>query len=262
MTHAHATSRPDCGDSASRDTDTDLAPLYLPNHVHACVTQGHCVFLDLKQDKYSAVPIETTRHISDPSDIDSGGVSLASQLEPHRADLLSAGVVTMDPSNARPIAATIAEPIEGHIFGLDDQRAFGLAGEDAKDLKITIGEMVLFLYASWRASRHLSSRHIERVVAMVRRRKAHRRGASTDIEHLRRLTAVFRRMRPWYPRKYLCLYDSLALLEFLATQHIHPTWVFGVQAQPFGAHCWVQHEGLLLNEGTEYAGRFEPVFAI
>ncbi|RYZ14310.1 MAG: lasso peptide biosynthesis B2 protein [Alphaproteobacteria bacterium] len=59
-----------------------------------------------------------------------------------------------------------------------------------------------------------------------------------------------------------CLYDALALLEFLALKNLYPTWVFGVQAQPFGAHCWLQSSDILLNESTEYAGQFTPIMTV
>jgi len=54
----------------------------------------------------------------------------------------------------------------------------------------------------------------------------------------------------------------LALLEFLAIKNLYPTWVFGVQAQPFGAHCWLQEGDKLLNESVEYAGQFTPIMAV
>jgi hypothetical protein len=129
-------------------------------------------------------------------------------------------------------------------------------------LKIGIGEMRDFFLASWKASRDLRTKHIAEIVGKVRQRKAKAGVQAMDIEEVRRLTAVYRRLRPWYPRKYLCLYDSLALVEFLARRGVYPTWVFAVQAQPFGAHCWVQNERLLLNEGSEYAGQFTPIMAI
>jgi hypothetical protein len=54
----------------------------------------------------------------------------------------------------------------------------------------------------------------------------------------------------------------LALIEFLARRRLYPLWVFGVQAQPFGAHCWVQSNGHLLNEGMEYARQFTPIMSV
>jgi hypothetical protein len=225
--------------------------LYLSNDVYVCVTEGHGVFLDLKRDKYSAVMF--------PSQ---DAAPLTQKLAAQKEDLLKAGLLTTDPAGGRPIEGPPIEGVEGHIFGLDDQRAFGLTGEAAAGLKITLGEMWDFIIASWKASRDLKHKHIARIVEKVRRRKARAGAQPLDLEKVRRLTAVYRRLRPWYPRKYLCLYDSLALVEFMARRNVYPLWVFAVQAQPFGAHCWVQNERLLLNEGSEYAGHFTPIMAI
>jgi hypothetical protein len=240
--------------------------LYLPNDVYLCVTQGHAVFLDLKRDKYSAVIFppsdDAATHAASSSVTPSSSDDLAARLFAQRGALLNAGLLTTDARDGRPIAAAAIEGIDAHLFGLDDQRAFGLTGPAAEGLGIGFAELWDFFAASRKASRDLKTKHISAVVTAVRRRKERAGAPATDLEKLRRLTAIFRRLRPWYPRKYLCLYDSLALVEFLARRRVYPLWVFAVQAQPFGAHCWVQNERLLLNEGTEYAGQFTPIMAI
>lgn len=235
---------------------------YLADGVHVCVTEGHCVFLDLKQDKYSAVLFsQDERDALTEADAENVRRLVRDRLKQDSEALLGAGLLTRDASAGRPIEPSAVAGAQAHIFGLDDQRAFGLTGEAARDLNITMKETCDFFWASWKASYALKHTHIAQVVASVRRRKEAHRG-KIDVEKLRRLTAVYRRLRPWYPRKYLCLYDSLALVEFLACAKVFPVWVFAVQAQPFGAHCWVQSQELLLNEGSEYAGQFTPIMAV
>jgi transglutaminase superfamily protein len=236
--------------------------LYLSEDVYVCMTEGHGVFLDLKRDKYSAVMFPTPQEASGQEAPNGAPVTLAQKLAAQRDELLQAGLLTKDPVTGRPIEGAPIEGVQGHIFGLDDQRAFGLTGEAAAGLNITFGEMWDFFTASWQASRDLKGKHIAMIVENVRRRKAKVGGQASNLEKVRRLTAVYRRLRPWYPRKYLCLYDSLALVKFMAKRKVYPLWVFAVQAQPFGAHCWVQNERLLLNEGSEYAGQFTPIMAI
>jgi hypothetical protein len=237
--------------------------LYLAKDVYVCATEGHGVFLDLRRDKYSAVIFPSAQEQESASGPEaSAPLSLAQNLAAHRDDLLGAGLLTSDPDTGRPIEGAFIERIDGHVFGADDQRAFGLTGVAAKGLKISLVEIWDFFMASWKASRDLKGRHIYRIVDKVRQRKANAGLSHPAIEKVRRLTAVYRRLRPWYPRNYLCLYDSLALVEFMAMRGVHPLWVFAVQAQPFGAHCWVQSEGLLLNEGSEYAGLFTPIMAV
>jgi hypothetical protein len=234
--------------------------LYLAEDVYVCATEDHGVFLDLKRDNYSAVILPRQQEVV--AEQESGCSPLAQTLAAQKEQLLDAGLLTTDPARGRPIDGPAIEGIEGHVFGLDDDRAFGLTGEAAEGLKITLGEMWAFFVASWKASRDLKHKHLHKVVVAVRRRKAKAATQKSDVEKIRRLTAVYRRLRPWYPRGYLCLYDSLALIEFMARRKVYPLWVFAVHAQPFGAHCWVQNEKLLLNEGSEYAGKFTPIMAI
>jgi len=237
-------------------TDT----LYLNEDVFFCLTEGQGIFLDLKRDMYSAVPIS-----GEPAhEFCQKGVSgVAALLAAQREALEEEELVTRDGVTGSPIEAFLAiERPRAHAFYPDDQRAFGLAGEAAKGMQITLADALDFFLASRRASRSLRTRHIRDVVHAVRLRKAGEGDLPIELEAFRRETAIFRRLRPWYPRGYRCLFDSLALIEFLARRRLYPLWIFAVQAQPFGAHCWVQAGGYLLNEGSEYAGQFTPIMAI
>ena len=58
-------------------------------------------------------------------------------------------------------------------------------------------------------------------------------------------------MRPFYPRPYLCLFDSLALINFLSHYRLRARLVFGVHLAPFDAHCWVQVEDIVLDDALD-----------
>ena len=51
-------------------------------------------------------------------------------------------------------------------------------------------------------------------------------------------------------------------MRFLATKGIAATWTFGVRLVPFGAHCWVEYEGAVLNDHLEHVGGFAPILTI
>ena len=76
------------------------------------------------------------------------------------------------------------------------------------------------------------------------------------------LVSVFDRLRWFYPRSYLCLFDALALIHFLARFHVYPDWVFGVNADPFEAHCWVQAGGIVLNDTVERVSAFTTLMSV
>jgi hypothetical protein len=104
---------------------------------------------------------------------------------------------------------------------------------------------------------------LQRTVHAVEQRKRERASMRTfDVERARELVAVFHALRLFFPVNYLCLYDSLALLEFLARYDVFPTWVFGVRLEPWAAHCWVQEAGVTFNEDVEEAANFTAIMAI
>lgn len=73
--------------------------------------------------------------------------------------------------------------------------------------------------------------------------------------------AVFETLRPFVPRLGRCLPHSLYMREFLGLYGIATTLVFGVRTRPFEAHCWVEHEGCVLNDTTEHVALFTPIYA-
>lgn len=225
-----------------------LRHLRLAPDVHVCVTQNHAVFLDLKHDAYSAIPLNTER----PAD------SLTSALEPHYAVLLGSHLLVEEVG--RSLDERLAPTATQHLLEGADRRLFGLAGPSVRDLQIETLDVFRFFAAAGRASLQLKQRHIAEVVGTVRQRKVLLR--APDRSELIHLALIFKRLRPWYARKYLCLFDSLALLHFLAAYGIAANWIFAVQAQPFGAHCWVECDGRLLNEGSEFASQFTPIMLV
>lgn len=247
---------------AAPPTSTGIrtAGLTLADDVFFCVTQGQGIFLDLKRDDYSAIPIE----VGSAECVELGlNAAIASAFEVHRQDLLNAQLVEEGAWGRDDLTTfkTLVRP-SSNIFRPDDQRAFGMTRETGAGVRVSIRDVLDFLLASYRASRLLKRQHIHEVVRGVRLRKEAADSKGADIDALRRHAAIYRKLRPWYPRGYLCLYDGFALVEFLARRHLFPAWVFGVQAQPFGAHCWIQQGDVLLNESTEYASQFTPIMSV
>jgi Transglutaminase-like superfamily len=104
----------------------------------------------------------------------------------------------------------------------------------------------------------------ERVISRVARRRASRRASQPlDVERARQLVAAFARMRVFlFSSRDECLHDSLAVVEFLARYGLYPSWVFGVRARPFEAHCWVQHGGTVFNDSVEQVGAYVPIMVV
>lgn len=131
--------------------------------------------------------------------------------------------------------------------------------------KIKVRDVYNFVYACTCAFIDLKMRPLDRIVDRVRKRKLRRAASSAAREkaELYHLVRVFRLLTPFfYTAKGVCLFDSLALTEFLARYRIFPSWVIGVRTRPFGAHSWVQQGELVLNEKLEAVEEFSPIFVV
>lgn len=84
----------------------------------------------------------------------------------------------------------------------------------------------------------------------------------SDPDALSPLLDVFGDATLLFPRKDRCLPDALALRAFLAWQSYPARIVFGVQSEPFQAHCWVQSDNAVLGQDLETVMGFSPILAL
>jgi hypothetical protein len=175
------------------------------------------------------------------------------QIATELQELLDGGLLTTDPSAGKSLSAA---RVELALERLIDP-------EDATQSRPRAMHVARFIRACTTAAIRLRWGHIQRTVNAVANRKR-RRASSTpfDVDKARELTASFQTLRSLFPRDYLCLFDSLALLEFLAGFDLYPTWVFGVRLEPWAAHCWVQEGQYIFNEGVEEAAFYTPIMTV
>ena len=158
---------------------------------------------------------------------------------------------------------------EGPAAPPDSPRMAGAADGDLESMPLADPEPVLkrsignvasaLLYSQW-ALRMLP---IARIVASVCRRKRSRLAAgAVYCDKTAYLTMTFLQYRPLFPRDYLCLFDSLALVRFLSRYDLYPDWVFGVRDDPFSAHCWVQAGAIVLNDHLDNVIGYAPIMTV
>ena len=135
--------------------------------------------------------------------------------------------------------------------------------EFSDPIRIRIQHIWRFVVSCAVAWLRLHLQRLEKTVRSVERRKV-RRSARHPLDWSKAsyLVAVFSRLRPLFPANYFCLFDSLALVEFLARHNTFPTWVFAVRTDPWGAHCWVQEGDTLFNDGTDDVAEYLPIMTI
>jgi len=235
----------------------------LADHVFVCVNDDHVVVLDLKQDRYWALEASSTAPLS--------GLVPGWPVRPLDAPIVG----STDPELAQGVAEALLE--QGILSDSDD------AGKDATPVRVTPGARELLSADEYRSAsidlravKNLLASAISAKVALrlgpfekvvqrfkARKRKAQGTTAPLDMDRGRRLVEQFFRLRVFlFTSRSECLFDSLAMLNFLAHYQIYADWVFGVQARPFAAHCWVQLGDIVFNDTVEHVVGYTPIMVV
>jgi len=243
------------------DIETHTPAYLLSSHVHACQAGTHVILLDLLQDRYLAfdavASLPLRRWIADwPVD---------------RCDLKDGG-------NDGDIRAVIEHMMRKQLIAprwhVDTSARVRLSGSPSRSILEwpTQGSTppgprhirrFAFAIGTSLAERRLLSMH--RLVLRFRKRQQRidRIGAAVDANELQRLVMGFLRLRPLaFGSKDSCLFHSLAMARYLSCFRVSSRWVFGVQDAPFGAHCWLVHEDILLNDSLEHVAQYTPIMEV
>lgn len=227
---------------------------FLERGVYFCDRGSDLVFLDLKNDNYvlvNGLAADALRLLCEAGN--STDLTQAS----HEAlqDLVAGGLLTVNEAIGKRVCMTTLQAAENEL--IDEE-------ETPTDATVHFGHVWFFLLACAVASTKLRFLKMESTIASVERRKAHQEPPRSHLEvsRTRRLTSIFLKLRPFFPANYLCLFDSLALLEFLAHYRTFPLWVFGIKLEPWQAHCWVQQGSFVYNEKSEAICDYSVIMAV
>jgi hypothetical protein len=223
---------------------------YLARDTYFSYRGNAAILMHVSKDKYHFLDESAARLLSDLSN---AKYSETLQSHPDLADLVTKGVLVTDSSKGKQIKATeYSSPTETFCRPIGEP-----------PVRITVTDALNFIWAAATADTQLRFRSTDQIVARIERRKRRPLVSHTpDLQSARKLTAKFKLLRPIYPVDFLCLFDSLALLQFLARYCLFPSWVFAVRLEPFTAHCWVEQAGILFNETIDKAASYTPVMIV
>ncbi len=238
-----------------------MTAYHFPGHVHYAFVQDAVIFLDLRADEYSLLTGENAWLFA----------TLFSPA-PHALERELLIDWTAPEKNARARYALVTELLNRDLLSpgaeaapmnpadIPPPREDFLAASGDYPSRSRLRDVGRFFAACLASTGRLRFMTLERTIrAVERRREARTSDRPLELSELHRLVALFRRMRPLYPKDALCLFDSLALLEFLAPYGCFPHWVFAVTLTPWSAHCWVQYADLCLNEDAERARQYTVI---
>lgn len=244
-----------------------MARYGLARHVFVCRDEEYVVVLDLKKDRYFALEAAKTAPLATvlsgwPVAPSADLPATTQRAEEVAAPLLSRGWLVQkrahgayEPADSKDATPVCAPRPETDL--IQDMQAAGAS--------LNLRTVAAFVFASVLAKFVLRFWHFERVIRRVGERKSRCADSKQplDLERIRQLVGAFNRMRVFlFSSREECLHDSLAVLEFLAQHGVFPTWVFGVRARPFAAHCWLQHAGIVLNDTVEHVSTYVPIMLV
>lgn len=176
-------------------------------------------------------------------------------------------------STAPPIAG-VATPVLGDAPGTPAWRALAQAGlvatppsqfdavRPVDDAGARLGDVVSLALAALWARRIVQRGALLEAFGALTAAKARLSGDRDGLHRALRLHARFAAARIWIPARYVCLFDSLCLMRVLLAQGVSADLVFGVRGRPFAAHCWVECEGEILDDGGEACASFVEIVRI
>ena len=226
-----------------------------------CNTQEYWIILSAKRDKYLCVTHADLTSISSRLygwRSQGGAMEHLPQFDIDAdtliASLMSNGIITSSASDGKPFAES-EYPVRESAIKIPEPVT------SAKRSLLCVAHCLL---ACAKIDWQLRMKDLSHILARIERRRLRVRSSAAihDVTQAPRLIAAFKDVRPLYPRPYLCLFDSLALLEFFASYRFFPRFVFGVIADPFQAHCWLQEGGVVVNDDLERVGRYKPILSL
>jgi hypothetical protein len=242
-----------------------MARFGLARHVFVCRDEDHVVVLDLKRDRYFALEAAKTAVLTQalpgwPVAPPDGPVTEAEVIAV-AAPLLRRGWLLEPPGTGKDPQPVQAPP---PVTTLSDELGNELGERGGR---VGVGTVYAFVMASVFAKFALRFWRFERVVQRVAARNARHRERDPaqhfDPNRVRELMSAFARLRVFlFSTREECLHDSLAALEFLARHDLFPSWIFGVRARPFAAHCWVQYDGVVCNDTVEHVSGYTPIMVV
>jgi hypothetical protein len=239
-----------------------MARYALADHVFVCVNGEHLVVLDLKEDRYWALEASRTAGLGSLV----AGWPVPSSGPPESAERPSPETnAVIEVLRGRGLLAESVPPGKDATPVTANLPVQELIAEIETSPGPRVRSWLTFVTASGFAKFALRTWPFERVIQRVRRRKAALGGqiGLLDVERARKLVEAFVGYRVFlFSSKNECLFDSLALIEFLARHDIYPDWVFGVQTRPFAAHCWVQHGEIVFNDTVEHVSGYTPIMVV
>lgn len=231
--------------AGARDHRLATMSLQLRDHVHWCASGGRAVFLDIDADRYFCLP----------GKVNDAFLRLAArQSTGHDGErlqsLVAQGILVEDDG-----PGTIRQPpvVQAAVRDLADRtRSSPLFLPLLRQLASEIA-----------AGRRLRTRSFAEIIGGIEHQDQRRPLQPPDPDSVLQAIAGAAWSVSFVTRIHdRCLVRALAVHSICARRGIRPKLVFGVNAHPFAAHCWVQLGDAMLVGGFEQARLYTPILVL
>ena len=221
----------------------------LRDDIRFCVIGSRVVFMDMSSERYFGLPASLDyafQKLLDPA-------PLSASEEMALRPLIDRGLLVPDGRGAQPTKPICAPDAALDLIHSLPERA----SPSAVALALWSETVIVF------ASRRLSLRAIEAKLHKWRGRRADGCDQQDAMpQSYLELAAAFERTALLFHPADRCLTKALAFVLACRSRGLYPSLVFGVRTSPFAAHCWVQHETLILNDELERVRIFTPILVL
>lgn len=236
---------------------------FLPQHVHTCISNGCIVFLDIKNDRYFSYPHPISRILLPLSEerclniseftVDFGKIGITK--EHLLQELENAGLITQDVSFSQPKSLRFRHDPTSDC---SDAYLTTFYSVPSRYIWNFIKAFFLSLVSIKLLSLHWTINSISNQYVFINKNQQ-----SLSNEDLQIIMQIFRQIRVFfYTSKDHCYFDCAVLMRFLRYCGINASWVFGVQADPFEAHCWVQVNDVVMSDWLVRTTPFTPILCV
>ena len=230
---------------------------FLAQHIFYSNIDGHFIVLDLRKNKYLLLG-ESEKLVFRAlfENEDSIGSNEPHDLEQSIMDLVEQGMLVDGPKKGRQDISSdlplIARDMNSYLYdGIPKIRASHVY----QCFKAFLYTKIVWWFNP-----------MEGVIRKIKRRKDRRLAKNPpalSFERICDIVEIFRILRGlFYTAHDECLFDSLVMVNFLASYGIYPKLVFGVEMGPFAAHAWVQDGDRIYNGFMSQTVGFKPVMVI
>ena len=222
--------------------------MYLADHIRIAEIGPQMVLLDLRRSRYHAVPPpvrDVLRQVMSGQALEPGPSRIGALLVDH-------GLLNQRDGPARRDRQ--APPLR------DDGGTAVAIAEGRCSRQWFARLLVLQIASAWALRVQSLETLVARLACMRARCAGHGAG---DAEAARdAIVRAFRATHRVIPARNRCFMKSIALFKALTAAGIGVDLVVGVRAAPFFAHCWVQHQGYLLDDTVERVRLFTPILTV